>query len=216
MSSQDGGRRPQTGEVLPPLREVAVNPLDVQQLPQGILGSSLFARIRYASEQRQIEAYTSLVASQNALARALNEQGVLVVEHGKLSERVRNLDAIRLTARAQINNELSAILGEGELAALRLEAERERLHLQIEQTRKARSDLNAPPRTPPAPKTTADLFREAGKSIEDTIRAFEEFKQGKIKEAGNEEALSASDKRLLQSLEVMKNRIVNDIVSGLG
>src|SRR4051794_17650050 len=108
-------------EVVPPASHSVTHAPEVGNLPQGFLGVSLFARARYASEQKQFEAYTRLVSAKNALVRVLSEQRKLIEDFEYASERVRHLDDIRETARQDVRNRLATVRAQGE--ALKTETE---------------------------------------------------------------------------------------------
>ena len=79
------------GELIPASpRSVSLAP-EIAHLPQGMLGMGFFARARYASEQKQFEAYSRLVDAKNGLLSALTEQQNLIVGFEIGRERARNL-----------------------------------------------------------------------------------------------------------------------------
>jgi hypothetical protein len=188
MTDDTRDKRVLSGELLPASpRSVSLAP-EVAHLPQGMLGIGLFARARYASEQKQFESYSRLVHAKNDLLRALNEQQALIVDYAIEGERARNLDDLRAIARQKIQNELAGIRGDAELNGLRFETEKERLLLERDRLRKARLDFNAPPVAPtksPGKKSSlADDFNDVGREIEKVEAAYEELRAELIKRAG--------------------------------
>lgn len=219
MTDSTHGRRVVEGELLPPTpRAVSLAP-EVAHLPQGMLGISLFARARYASEQKQFEAYTRLVSAKNGLLRELQEQQRLLVEFAVQAERAQNLDDLRDIERQKIRNELAAIRREGEISNLRHETEVERLQFERDRYRKARMDLHPPPSSPPPkPKpqpTMAESFRDVGKEIEEVERAFEELRTAAIREAGGEEHLSPAVRDRLRQFELLRDQLINEAMGAL-
>lgn len=217
MTDDTHDRRVLQGELLPPTpRAVSLAP-EVAHLPPGLLGMSLFARARYASEQKQFEAYTRLVSAKNGLLRELKEQQQLLVEFTVQAERAQNLDDLRDIERQKIRNELAAIRREGEISNLRHETEVERLQFERDRYRKARLDLNAPPASPrPKPKATmAESFRDVGKEIEEVEQAFEELRTAAIREAGGEEHLSPAVRDRLRQFELLRDQLINEAMGAL-
>jgi hypothetical protein len=189
----------------------------VSNLPQGLLGMAIFARARYASEQKQIEAYNRLVDAKNALIRSLNTQQALVVEYAIAAERIRNLDDIRETARLEVRNQLAGVRAAGELAALRVEVEKERLQLERDQYRQRREALNAPPAAsqPRSKATMADSFKQVGDDIEEIEQAYARLRAEVIGRAGSEENLSEEDRRRLQQFELLRDNLLNEAMGAL-
>jgi len=220
----DEPRKVLSGEVIPAgPRNVSLAP-EVAHLPRGMLGMSLFARARYASEQQQFEAYTRLVGAKNNLLRALHEQQGLVVAFVEASERASQLDTIRAAARADVRNNLARIEAEGrriargeQLADAQAELELERLAFERDRLRKQRADFSAPPTpsTPRSKESMADRFREVGSEIEDVEKAFEEFRASKIREAGGEDGLSDEVRKQLKQFELLRDRYINDALGAL-
>jgi hypothetical protein len=215
-------RRYNAPEVLPPASQVVTHAPEVGNLPQGFLGMSIFARARYAGEQKQFEAYTRLVSAKNALIRVLAEQRRLVEDFEYASERVRNLDDIRETARQDVRNKLQsvkvqseALKAETELTALRAETEKERLLYERDRLRQMREGLNASPKERAAPRSMADKFKEVGDEIEELERAVQAYRADQIRKAGGEENLSEDAKRLISQFEFVRNSAVNDVMAKL-
>jgi hypothetical protein len=223
MSSDGKDRRVLQGELLPASpRSVSLAP-EVAHLPQGMLGVGHFARARYASEQKQFEAYTRLVHAKNDLLRALNEQQQLIVGYAVEGERARNLDDLREIARQEIRNQLAAVRQQGEIGALRHETEVERLMLDRDRLRKARQDFNTPPAPvpaapqspPPKKNTLADDFTEVGKEIERIEQAYEKLRAEIIQRAGGMDALTEDQQHRLKQFEVLRNRLLNEAMEAL-
>jgi hypothetical protein len=211
-------------EILPAVPHAVSEAPEIGHLPQGFLGISLFARARYASEQKQFEAYTRLVCAKNVLLQMLTQQRGLMVEYAIQSERARNLGSIRETARLHVQTELEQARSSlenvrigREMNRFRFEAESERLRYERDYQRKAREALNTIPTKPePAPKqTVADRLRSVGTEIDDIERAYAELRDGLIAGSGGEENLSDEQRIRLDQFEVLRNNILNDVMAEL-
>lgn len=204
-------------EVLPPISRSVSSAPEVSNLPQGFLGMAIFARARYASEQKQIEAYNRLVDAKNALIRSLNVQQSLAVEYAIAAERIRNLDDIREAARIETRNQLAGVRASGELAALRVDVEKERLQLERDQYRQRREALNTTPASsqPRTKATMADSFKQVGGDIEEIEQAYAKLRAEVIGRAGNEANLSEEDRRRLQQFEFLRDNLLNDVMGAL-
>lgn len=217
MTDDTAQKRVLHGELVPASpRSVSLAP-EVSHLPQGMLGIGLFARARYASEQKQFEAYSRLVYAKNDLIRALNEQQSLLVGYALEKERALNLDDLRATARQEIQNKLRNVRQEGELSGLLFEAEKERLLLETARLRKARVDFGAPPATPAPNKKTslADDFNDVGHEIEKIERAYEELRSELIKRAGGEQNLTEDQRTRLKQFELLRDKLLNEAMEAL-
>lgn len=216
MSDDEGEpKRYPAPEVLPPIsRSVSLAP-EVSDLPQGLLGMSLFARARYASEQKQFEAYRQLVAAKNALVRVLTEQRSVTEAYVIASERMRHLDDIRAVARLEVKARLDGIKAQGELSQLQFETEKERLMYERDRYRKMREGLNAPPPEAGGKTTFANQFNDVCSEIEELERAFEDYKAEVIARAGGEGNLSEDELRRLGQFEMVRDSALNDVLGKL-
>lgn len=217
--TDNSARRVVYGEIVPATpRSVTLAP-EVSHLPQGLLGIGFFARTRYASERKQFEAYSRLVNAKNHLLAALIEQQRLLVGYAIADERVRQLDNFREIARLQVRHELSGIRRVGELNELQLDIEKERLLLEHDRVRKARSDFNAPPAPPanePGKKPSlADGFEKVGKEIENIEQAHQRFSADVIERAGGEQNLSDDQRRRLRQFELLRDKLLNEAMEAL-
>ena len=242
MSEDDRYSPANRQEILPPLRQSVSSVPDVSQLPTGMFGISLFARARYASEQKQIEAYTRLVRAKNELVSALETQFDLAVSFARASGRASQLPTYRKIGESQAHLELGLIqeqlddlksrsemanlanqarIERRELDNLAYQEEKELRQLRIDQVKRAREEfLNppeppAPPPPPKAPPTTADKIREVGQEIDEIERAFGDERKRMIAAAGGEGNLSAEARRALGQFEVRKNNLLNEVLGGL-
>lgn len=243
MSDDDRYTPTNRQEILPPLRPSGTSVPDVSQLPTGLFGTSLFARARYASEQKQFESYTRLVRAKNELLSALETQFDLAVSFARASGRASQLPTYRKIGESQahlelglIQEQLDALETRREAAERFSEAQKERRELdnldfqeqkavrkhRIDQANRAHVDfLNppeppAPPPPPKAPPTTADKIRAVGQDIDEIERAFADERQRMIDAAGGEANLSAETKRALTQFEVRKNNLLNEVLGALG
>ena len=228
MSEDDKHSPVSRQEILPPLRQSINSVPDVSQLPPGLFGTSLFARARYASEQKQIEAYTRLVRAKNELISALETQFHLAVSFARAAERAGQMETHRAVGRTQahlelglIQDQLDGLKERRELTNLAYQEEKEIRLLRIEQAKRAREQFMAPPepaeapKAPKAPPTTADKIREVGKEIDEIERAFAEERERRTSEAGGEANLSEDARRSLGQFEVMKNNLLNEAMGAL-
>ena len=242
MSDDDRHSLANRQEVLPPLRQSVSSVPDVSQLPTGMFGISLFARARYASEQKQFEAYTRLVRAKNELASALETQFDLAVSFARASGRASQLPTYVEIGKSQaalelglIQEQLDELKSRRESATLLNEARKERRELEnlahqeakelrqlrINQAKRANEEfLNppAPPPPPPPPKaspTTADKIREVGQEIDEIERAFADERKRMIASAGGEANLSADAQRALGQFEVRKNSLLQEVLGAL-
>lgn len=243
MSDDDKHSLASRQEILPPLRQSTISVPDVSQLPTGLFGTALFARARYASEQKQIEAYTRLIRAKNELARTLETQFDLAVSFARASGRASQLPTYRKIGESQahlelglIQEQIDALETRREAAERFSEAQKERRELdnldfqeqkavrklRIDQANRAHDEfLNppeppAPPPPPKAPPTTADKIRAVGQDIDEIERAFADERQRMIDAAGGEANLSAETKRALSQFEVRKNNLLNEVLGALG
>lgn len=221
MNERDENKPVLRGEVLPPNpRSVSLAP-EVSHLPAGMLGMTLFARARYASEQRQFEAYSRLVYAKNGLLRALTEQKQLMVNYALEDERAQNLDSLRAIARLQIGGQINEILRKGEIDALRHDIELERLMLDRDRSRRAREDFNVPRAPSDAPMsstkkpTLADDFGKIGKEIEEIEQAYEQLRSDIIERAGGEDRLTGDQRDRLRSFEMLRDKLLNEAMTAL-
>jgi hypothetical protein len=214
----NGPKRFSAPEILPPIPQSVSLAPEVTSLPQGFLGMSLFARARYASEQKQFEAYTRLVSAKNALVRALTEQRILTVQYVEASEEVRNLDDVRERARLRMRAEMGALRQSADLAELRFETEKARLEYERDRYRKMRDDVNAPKEraTDRPKKSMADAFKEVGGEIDQLIESFNEYRAERIRKAGGEENLTDEERRRFTQWELVINNHINDAMAGVG
>ena len=240
MSDDDKRSLVARQEILPPLHQTTSSVPDVASLPQGMFGTSLFARARYASEQKQIDAYTRLVRAKNDLVRELETQFHLTVSFARASARAAEMDTHRAVGRSQAHLELGLIDEQLEALAERREAlnyrqdahkerreldnlayqeEKELRLLRIERARQAREQFLAPPgpaKTPKAPPTMAENIVKVGKELDEIEQAFASERIRRINAAGGEENLSSDERRRLGQFELMKNKALNDIIAELG
>jgi hypothetical protein len=220
--SDNSTRRLAKAEVLPPLALDASAPMDVAHLPRGVLGVSLFARARYASEKKQVEAYHRLVSAKNALLRAFTEQQGLIQTYAAQAERAYNLDDIRETARLGVRRELmlarqqlAATETEVSLRGLRAELEKESLELELARLRKARAEFDAGPTNSGGKRTIADKFEDVGKEIEEIEASYEQLRTEMVTRAGGEDKLTAADRHRLGQFALLKEKLLNDAMEAL-
>lgn len=215
----DGGERTlkPRQEVLPPLSRSISSAPEVSNLPQGFLGMTIFARARYASEQKQIEAYHRLVNAKNQLLVALTAQHVLALEYGIAAERLLNVDILRETARTEIRNQLNAMRNAGELAELGAAVEKERLQLELDRYRQQRAALNAPAisREARAKPSMADSFKQVGDDIEEIEQAYARLRAEIIGRVGGEANLTEEDEQRLGQFEMLRNNLLNEVMGAL-
>jgi hypothetical protein len=214
MSDSDEPRRPRQ-EILPPVSRTITSAPEVSTLPQGFLGMAIFARARYASEQKQVEAYHRLVNAKNALLQALNTQQGLAIEYAIVAEQLNNIDVIRAAARTEVHNRLAAVRAAGELDQLRFDSEKERLLLERDQYRQRRDRLNTPP-APPRPKeSTAEAIKKVGDEIEEIEQAYARLREDFIAKAGGEGNLTEQDRQRLGNFQILRDSLLNDVMGAL-
>jgi hypothetical protein len=227
MSDDDKRSLVARQEVLPPLRQTISSVPDVANLPPGLFGTSLFARARYASEQKQIEAYTRLVHAKNELVRELETQFHMAVSFARASERAGQMETHKAIGRSQAELEWGLLEEQRreagnerrELDKLAFEEEKEVRLLRVEQAKRSREQFLAAPvpaGAPKAPPTTADKLKSVGQEIDEIERAFADERERMIRAAGGEENLSDDESRRLGQFEMMKNKILNDVMAELG
>lgn len=226
MSDENKGSLAYRQEVLPALGHSVSSVPDVSQLPQGLFGTALFARARYASERKQIEAYSRLVRAKNELLGLLKTQFDLAISFAAASERASQMETYRQIGRTQADLELGQI--EDQLATLRerreltnLAYEEQKLHSQM-RIKRAERELEqlraepAPQPPPTSPLTTADKIREVGRQIDEVEHAYTQERERMIRAAGGDEKLSDDARRRLGQFEMVKEKLLHDVLAGLG
>ena len=224
--TDDSDRRVIRGEIIPAApRSVSLAP-EISHLPQGMLGMGLFARARYASEQKQFEAYTRLVDAKNALIQALTSQQGLITAFALEANRARYLPELKEIGRLDIQGTLAAIHRQAALderrfenEKMRLENEQDRLLFERDRLRKARDDFNNPPAPPPSvaskKSSLADDFENVGKEIEAIEQAYARMRADIIERAGGEQHLSDDDRERLNRWELLRNKLLSDAMEVL-
>lgn len=224
MSAEKEERRTVTRvEVLPPTTPSVALPPNVRNLPQGLFGMPLMARVRYASEQKQIEAYQRLVAAKNGLLRSLQEQQGLVEGFAGSAERARHLDDIREAARLDVKTELARArqrhadsLNDAETRQLQGEVGKTRLQIELLQLQRERERLENPAaHADPARQTVAERFESMRKEVEEIEAAHAALYAKMVAEAGGEENLSAVDRHRLEQFGMMRERFVSSVMEAL-
>lgn len=229
MSEDDRQSLANRQEILPPLRQSVSSVPDVSQLPTGMFGISLFARARYASEQKQIESYTRLVNAKNLLVSALETQFDLAVSFARASGRASQVPIYREIGRSQadlefglIQDQIDGLKERRELNNLAYQEEKARRQLRTAQANRALEQFKTPPepaevpKAPQPPPTMADKIRKVGMEIDEIERAFTEERDRRVRAAGGEDKLPAGEIRRLGQFELMKNKALNDIIAELG
>lgn len=196
-------RRPLQGQVLPPLRE------DLQ-LPPAPLRIPLLARMKYRSEERQIEAYTRLVAAKNLLLSVLDDQRLLLIAREISIERMDNLSSIREIERLKIRNELKLLEKDAELEELLRSVQIEELRVRLGQAKRLNAELENP--TPPPPKrTVAEQIEEALVELREVDDLFNQRRDELIKAAGGVANLSEDERQTLERLEILRRTHVEKL-----
>lgn len=240
MSDDDQRSLVTRQEILPPLPQTITSVPDVASLPPGLFGTSLFAHARYSKEEKLFAAYTRLVRGKNELLRELETQFHLTVSFARASARAAEMDTHRAVGTSQAHLELGLIQEQLDALAERREAlnyrqdalkerrelenlayqeEKERRLLSIEQTKRASEAFLAPPepaKAPKAPPSVAENIVKVGQELDEIEQAFARERDRRISAAGGEENLSVDERRRLGQFELMKNKVLNDIISELG
>ena len=196
-------RRALRGEVLPPLRE------DLQ-LPPAPLRIPLLARMKYRSEERQIAAYTRLVAAKNELLSVLQQQRVLLEAREISLVRIENLESIRHIERRKIENELAILEQDAELQGLRRSVEIEELQVRLAEAKRRRGEIENP--TPPAAKrSVAEQIDGALTELREVDELFSRRREELIKAAGGLDKLSEDERQTLERLEILRRTYVEKL-----
>lgn len=196
-------RRALRGEVLPPLRE------DLQ-LPPAPLQIPLLARMKYRSEEKQIAAYTSLVAAKNELLSVLQKQRELLEAREVSLVRIENLDSIRDIERRKIENELAILEQDAELQGLRRSVEIEELQVRLAEAKRRRGEIENPV-APPAKRSVADQIEGALAELREVDDLFSRRRDELIKAAGGLDKLSEDERQTLERLEILRRTHVEKL-----
>ena len=218
--TDDSDRPVLHGEIIPAApRTVSLAP-EISHLPQGMLGMGLFARARYASEQKQFEAYTRLVLAKNALMQALTSQQGLIIAFALEADRARYLRELKAIGRHQIQGTLTAIQRQAELDEIKFQTTKNLLTAEQLRSQNMLDDLLSPPPAPapaaPAMKPSlADDFENVGKEIEAIEQAYGRMRADIIERAGGEQHLSDEDRERLNRWELLRNKLLSDAMEVL-
>jgi hypothetical protein len=207
------GITPIRQEILPPEERYVSSVPEVSHLPRGALGLPILARLRYVSEQKQIEAYRALVAAKNGLLSTLTEQQSLVAVYVQTAERTRHLDVLRQIARDGVKRELREMEERAELGQLRFEVERERLLLARDQYRGDRERLISSRPTPAPSPSVSDGIRKLCGDIEEIDTAFAETRSSVVNRFGGEANLPEHVRQQLDKFEFMRNILVEKMMA---
>lgn len=200
-------RRAIRGQVLPPLRE------DLQ-LPPSPFDIPLLARMRYRSEQRQLQAYMSLVAAKNALLGVLQRQRELLEAREMSIVRIENLDKLRDIERLKIDNELALVLKDAELEGLQKSVEIEELHVRLAMAKRRRAEIENP--TPlPEKQSVAKRLEGALGNLREIDDVFKQQRVDLIQAVGGEDNLSEHERQELEGLEVLRRTYVEKLYEDL-
>lgn len=196
-------RRALEGQVLPPLREDLA-------LPPAPLNIPLLARMKYRSEERQLEAYARLVEAKNALLDVLQRQRELLEAREISIVRIENLDKLREIERLKIDNRLTLLLKDAELEGLRKGVEIEELHVRLAEAKRRRAEIESP--APPAEKPT--MGKRLATALENLREVDDVFKRQRaelIEAAGGEDNLTNDERQELERLEILRRTQVEKL-----
>lgn len=214
MTTSGSGQPPRApvyqGEVLSPLSGQISSAPDVSRLPQGAFGMAFFARARYASESKQIQAYETLVRAKSRLVEALTEQGRLLEGYALQAVRAQELDTLREIERLKIRAQRADLETATRIAQLRGQIEIEQLEQHLANLRKP-SAASAPREKP----GLADQFVDLGKEIDEIDRAHARLRADLVARAGGEAKLSDDDRHRLSKFDLLREQLLNQAMEAL-